>query len=183
MEPIERRERDDAGIEPAVTNLLHPLAIRPARWAADHDVVDPRPVQLAELVEAALRELPQLLFATDDEEVAVRARIERKRQAPVALAADVPIAHVVEPVLHAAAGGGRQPAHLRRGRDHPGAQLFHRDEPLVIHAEDDLLVAAPAVGVAVCVVGAAEEPTAAFQIVGDLARDIAGVLALEPAIA
>ena len=95
VEPIERRERDDAGIEPAVTNLLHRLAVRPARWAADHDVVDPRPVQLAELVEAALRELPQLLFATDDEEVAVRARIERKRQAPVALSADVPVAHVL----------------------------------------------------------------------------------------
>ena len=37
---------------------------------------------------------------------ATGARVERQRQAPVALAADVPVAHVVEPVVHALASDG-----------------------------------------------------------------------------
>src|SRR5438445_12479918 len=120
------------------SDLLHPLAIRPARWAADHDVVDPRAVQLAKPVEAALRELPQLLLAPDDEEVAVRARIERKREAPVALAADVPIAHVVQPVLHPPSRGRGYPGHLF-GRGHElRSERLHREEPLVVDGDDYL---------------------------------------------
>src|SRR5207302_734875 len=79
-------------------------------------------------------------------------------QAPVALPADVPVAHVLEPVLHAAPRRRRQPGHLRRGGHELRAQLVHRDEPLVVDAEDDLLVAAPALGITVGVVRRPEEP-------------------------
>ena len=183
VQPVERRERDDPGVEPAVPHLFDAFAVGAALRAADDDLVDPRPVQLAQLVESALRELAQLLLASDDEEVLVRARIERKRKAPVALAADVPVAHVQQPVLHPAAGGRREPRDLRCRFDEPRPQLVHRDEPFVVHPEDDLLVATPALGVAVDIVGGAEEQTPLLEVVGDLARNVARFLPLEPPVA
>src|SRR5207247_11241702 len=135
---------------------------------ADHDIVDPRPVGLAQLVEPALRALAQLLLTPDDEEMRRLTCIERKGQAPVALAADVPVAHVLEPVLHAAAGRRRQPRHLRGGLHHLRAQLVHGDEPLVIDPEDDLLVAAPARRIAVGVLLGAEEEPAPLRASVDL---------------
>src|SRR5205823_8875700 len=103
-----------------------------------------------------------------------------QRKAPVPLAADVPVAHVVEPVLHAVAGVRRHPADLCRGLLEPWSQLVHRDEPLVRDAEDDLLLAAPADRIAVRVRHLTEEPAALPQIVGDLVRDVARFLPLEP---
>src|SRR3970040_2279521 len=95
VEPVERRERHDAGVEPHVAGLLHAEALRLARRTRQDDVVQPRPVQPRQLPQPAYRALAQLLLASDDEEVAVRAVVERKRQTPVALAADIPVAHVV----------------------------------------------------------------------------------------
>src|SRR5256885_1169438 len=80
---------------------------------------------------------PKLLLAPDHEEVPIRARVEGEREAPVTLAADVPVAHVVEPVVHSPAGRRRDPRHLRGGGLQPRPELLHRDEPFVVDAEDD----------------------------------------------
>src|SRR5256714_15583143 len=101
-------------------------------------------MELLQLVETPHCALAELLLTADDEEVSVRARVERHRQAPVALAADVPVAHVVEPVLHPIACVRRGPAHLLPGPLHLPPPLVHRDETLLPAAEDDLLPAAPA---------------------------------------
>ena len=138
-------------------------------------------MQLLKLLEAAHGPFAQLVLAPDDEEVPVRACVERERQAPVALATDVPVAHVVEPVLHPIARVGRQPAHFRRGLLELRPELVHRDEPLVADAEDDLLLAPPADRVAVRVRELAEEAAALAQVIRDLVRDVARVSALEPA--
>ena len=57
--PAERREVDDAGVEPGVADLRDPLDLLVAALAADRHLVDPRPVQLLELVEARRRRAPR----------------------------------------------------------------------------------------------------------------------------
>ena len=178
----ERRERDDAGVEPAVADLGHAHRLRPALGTVDRDRVDPGPVQLLQAVEAGRRALAQLLLRGDDVHVPVRAEPERQRQAPVALARDAPVAHVAQPVLHALAEVRRRPLDGGVGVDHRLADLVAADEPLVDDAEDQLRAAAPAVRVAVLVGLLADEPAAALEVLGDevghLVRAVAGELAI-----
>ena len=42
MKPVERGKRHDAGVEPAVADLFHSLALGSAFGATDDDLVDPR---------------------------------------------------------------------------------------------------------------------------------------------
>jgi hypothetical protein len=76
---------DDAGVEPGVADLLDPLDLGVAALAADADGVDPRPVQLLELLEprdGALLELG----ASRSRPLPALALVERERQAEVAAA-------------------------------------------------------------------------------------------------
>ena len=54
--PPERRERDDAGVEPRVADLLDASHLG-AAFTRDRDLVDPGPMQFLQLVEPARRAL------------------------------------------------------------------------------------------------------------------------------
>ena len=183
VQPVERRERHDPRVQPAVPHLGIAPALGLALRARHDDLVDPRAMELAETIEPAHGAFPKLLLAPDHEEVPIRARVEGEREAPVALAADVPVAHVVEPVVHSPAGRRRDPRHLRGGGLQPRPQLLHRDEPFVVDAEDDLLMAPPALGIPMRVGRGTEEAAAFLKIVGDLLSDVARLFAFKPAVA
>src|SRR5579871_4889395 len=62
------------------------------------------------------------------------------------------------------------------------AQIFHRDEPLINKAEDELRLAAPAGWVAVLIVLWAVKETFLGKVLGDLQGYIRGWAACEPII-
>ena len=121
----------------------------PQRLAADGHLVDPGTVELLELLEPRGGELRQLGLRADDGHVAALARVDGERQAEVAAAGDVPVAHVREPVVHPLPEVVRGPPHAGVRLEEPRAQLVDRDEPVVRDAEDERRVAAPAEGKAV----------------------------------
>ena len=179
----ERRERDDAGVEPAVAHLGHAHGLGPALGAGDRDGIDPWPVQLLQPLEARGGSLAQFLARGDDVHVPVRAEPERQRQAPVALARDAPVAHVAQPVLHALAEVRGRPLDRVVGVDHRLADLVAADEPLVDDAEDQLRPAAPAVRIAVLVGLLAQEPAAALEVLDDEVGHLVRAVARELAVA
>ena len=116
--PAEGRERHDARVQPAVADVQQSLSLLAAFGAGDPDLVDPRPVQLLQPVDGRGRSLCQLLLGADHRHVLVRAEVEGQRQPPVALAADAPVPHVAEPVLHPLAVLRRCPLDAARRFDH-----------------------------------------------------------------
>jgi hypothetical protein len=107
--PAERRERDDARIEPDVADLGDPLDLLPARLATDPDLVDPGATKLLEPLDRHGRVLQELCLRADHVQRAAGAGVEGQREAVVAAARDVPVAHVEEPVVHALAHVRRRP--------------------------------------------------------------------------
>ena len=149
--PAERRERDDAGVEPDVADLddaAHRLA---ARLATNRHLVDPGPAQLLELLEPFGRALLELGSRADHVQVAARAGVEGQRQPVVAAPRDVPVAHVVQPVVHALAHVRGRPVDVLVRGEQLWPQLLDGDEPVVREAEDQGRVAAPAVRIGVLV--------------------------------
>src|SRR5207247_4912396 len=73
--PAERREVDDAGVEPRVADLGDPLHLAGALLAADDDGVDPRTVQLLQLVQPAHGPLLELRARADHVQVAATAGV------------------------------------------------------------------------------------------------------------
>ena len=147
--PPERREVDDAGVEPGVADLLDSLDPGVAALAPDADGVDPRPVQLLELLEARDGTLFELGARADHVQVPALALVERERQAEVVAAGDVPVAHVAKPVVHPLLVLGRRPLDRRVAVEHRLPDLVGGDEPVVDDAEDERRAAAPADGIAV----------------------------------
>ena len=88
--------------------------------------VDPRPPQLLELVEPVDRALLELGPRPDHVQMPARARVERQRQAVVAAAGDVPVAHVAEPVVHALAHVLGRPLDRRVRVEHRLPQVVGR---------------------------------------------------------
>ena len=192
---VERRERDDPGVEPRVADVLDPLDRRAAARTGDPDRVDVRPVRgvALERLPALDRALVELLAAADDlDRAARRAVVDRQRQAPVALLADHPVVHVAQPVELALVAEVRDPADLvddvhdlvaQAGVDLLGGQRLarlvvqrtHADEPLVDEAEDERRPAAPAVRVAVGDGLEPVEPVLALEVLDDRLGDIAHV--------
>ena len=155
-----------------------------AGLAANHDRVDPGPVELAEIVQPPDGPLGELRARPDHGEViAAVALVERQRQTPKPAAGDVPVTHVGEPVGHAGAGVVRDPADLGGGGEHPRPDLVHADEPLVIHAKHELFAAAPAMRVAMRIDVLVVEDTGLEQMVGDVAGDHARITAGEEPVA
>ena len=180
--PAERRERDDARVEPDVAHLLDPSRRLAADLAADRDLVDPRAPQLLELVEPAERPLLQLGPRADHVQVPAGARVERQRQPVVAAARDVPVAHVAQPVVHALAHVRGRPLDGGVGVEQRLPQLVDRDEPVVREAEDQRRVAAPAEGVAVLDGARAHEQAAISEVTDDLLRSLHRGEAVQPAV-
>ncbi len=147
--PAERREVDDAGVEPRVAHLDDAFHLPIAGGAADAHAVDPGTVQLLQLVETRDGTLLQLRPRTDHVHVPAFARIERKRQTEVALARDVPVAHVAQPVVHPLLVLRRRPFDGRVGVEHRLTDLLRGDEPVVDDAKDERRLATPADRIAV----------------------------------
>ena len=80
---------------------------------------------------------------------AVRAVEHRDRQAPAALAADAPVGALQDHGAQAVLAPGGHPAHVLAGGDGVILEGLHGAEPLGSGTEDDGLLAAPAVGIAV----------------------------------
>ena len=153
----------DAGIEPDVEDVRLFLEIAPAALRA----AGPRRQELLRLplepdVGAVLADEPdhvvEDLFG-HQLAVAPLAVEHRDRHAPEPLAGDAPVGavldHAVDPV--APPGGDPGDAVDRGKRLFPEVVLLHGDEPLLGRAEDDRLLAAPAVGVGVLHIHPPEE--------------------------
>ena len=147
--PPERREVNDARVEPGVADLLDPRHLCAAVLAADRHLVDPGPVQLLELVEPRDRALVELGARADHVQPSAVAGIERQRQPEVTPPRDVPVAHVAQPVVHPLLVLGGLPGDLVVAVQHQLPDLGGRDEPVVHDAENERRAAAPADGIAV----------------------------------
>jgi hypothetical protein len=192
---VERRERHDPGIEPRVADVADPLHRRAATGAGDLDGVDVGPVRGVplELIPSLDGTLLELIATADDlDPTARRAVIDRQSEAPVALLADHPVVHVVEPVELTLVPEIGDPADLvddlhdlvaQAGVDLlPGQGLArllvhraHVDEPLVDEAKDEGRPASPAMRVAV---GDGLEPVEtalALQVLDDRVGHVADV--------
>ena len=75
----------------------------------------------------------------------------RDRNAPEALAGDAPVGAVLDHPVDPVPSPGGDPGHVVDGRQGllPEVVFLHGDEPLLGGAEDDRLLAAPAVGIGV----------------------------------
>ncbi len=180
--PAERRERDDARVEPDVADLQDPGDRLAARGATDRHTVDPRTAQLLELLEALRRELAQLRLRADDVQVAARARIERQRQAVVAASRDVPVAHVPQPVVHPLAHVLGHPVHLGVLLEQLRPDRIDGDEPVVGQPEDQRRVAAPAVRIGMRVEAGLDEEAGLTEPADDLIGRLGRREAVQPAV-
>ena len=111
------------------------------------------------------------------------AGVERQRQAEVALARDVPVAHVAEPVVHALLVLRRRPLDCVVRVEHRSADLLRGDEPVVDDAEDERRLAAPAGRVTVHDRAGRNEEAALAQGLDDRLGRLVGAPALERAVA
>ena len=180
--PAERRERDDAGVEPDVADLRDAPHGLVTRLAADRHLVDPRPAELLELLEPGDGALGELGLRADDGDVAALALVDRQRQPVVAAPRDVPVAHVAEPVVHALAHVRRRPLDRGVRVEQRLPQLVDRDEPVVRHPPDERRVAAPAVRVAVLVLSSLEEEARLGEATDDLVGGFRGREPVKPAV-
>ena len=98
---VERRVRDDPGVEPGVSHVGNPPEVVSAARAGNLDGVHPRPVWgvALEILPAGHDTLSQLFSAPHHlEGPAVGTGVDGQRQAPVALLRDHPVLHVVQPL-------------------------------------------------------------------------------------
>src|SRR6266550_3690049 len=180
--PAERREGDDPRVQPDVTDLRYTPDLFAARLAANRHVVDPRAVQLLELFEARSGALLELRLRADHVHVTAGAGVDRQRQAEVALARDVPVAQVPEPVLHALPVERGRPLHARVGFEELRTELLDRNEPVVDDAENQRRLAPPAVRVSVHIGPRVLEQPALAQIAEDLVGSLDGRGSVQPAV-
>ena len=95
-------ERHGPGVEPGVDDLGGASHVFAALRAAQHDVVDVRPVQFQVFRHRRRRHLAQLGDTADAVHVIVLAAPDRQRSAPVAVAAEGPVDVVGQPLAEAA---------------------------------------------------------------------------------
>ncbi len=128
------------------------------------------------------RPLGQLLLRPDHVQVPAGARVEGERQAVVAAARDVPVAHVAQPVVHPLPHVRGHPLDRPVRVEQAPADALDVDEPVVGDAEDERRVAAPAVRVVVQVGARLDEETALGQVADDLVGRLDGREPVQPAV-
>ena len=180
-------ERHRAGLEPAVEHLRHPAHRRAAGrvvGVGPGQLVDVRPVQVV-----GPRPWAEVALQLVERPVHVGARVgrvvglpDRDRAAPVAVAADRPVAGVGQPLAEAAvAHVRRRPADLLVELDHAVAERRHLHEPARHRLVDQRVVAAPAVRVGVLVGLVAQHLPGGLEVGGDVPVGLEHVLALRTA--
>ncbi len=192
---VERGEGHDARVQPRVADVGDPRDRRAARRTGNRDRIDIRAVRGMALkgLPTGERSFLELLAATDDVERAARlAVVDRQRQAPVALLADHPVAHVDQPVELPLVAEAGDPADLvddlhdlvaeagidlifRELAPGPVIHRAHADEPLVDEPEDQRRLAAPAVRVAVDVRLEPVEAVLPLEVLDDGLADVTDV--------
>jgi hypothetical protein len=164
----------DAGVPPHVEDVLVRLEVVAAALRADAGVAEVARGVLGEPGVGALlaEEVDDLVerLVVHDRLAAVLAGVGRDGHAPVALARDAPVRPALDHRADALDGMGRIEADVteRVERLLAKAGLVHRDEPLARGAEDDGLLAAPAVRVGVRDVLVKDERAALLEPLDDL---------------
>ncbi len=140
--PLGKRHR--SGVKPAVDHLADPGHLAAAFFAAQVDLVDVGLMQL-DVVRAVVRQALQLGDASDQVAVAAAAGPDRQRSAPVALAGDAPVDHVLEEVAEPTiADGFRNPVDGGVVLKQVVAYGGHAHKPGIARVVDQGGVAAPA---------------------------------------
>ena len=160
--PLRKRHR--AGVEPAVDDLGHAVHLLAALGAADRHGVDVGAMQL-KLLRAVVRQRLQLLDRADRMLVSAAALPYIERRAPVAVAADAPVLHMLKPVAEASlADALGNPVDRVIVRNQFVAHRRHLDEPRLACVVDERRVAAPAMRIAVLEDRRLEETPLFFQV-------------------
>ena len=162
------REGHGAGIEPAVDDLRHALHGLAALRAADGHRVDVGAVQL-DILRAVVGHLLQLGDAAHAVAAAALALPDVQRRAPVAVAGQAPVLHVLDEIAEAAlADAFGDPVDGIVVVHQIVAHGGHLDEPGFAGVVQQGRVAAPAVGIFVLELRRAEQQAAGVQILQEL---------------
>ena len=98
--------------------------------------------------------------------------VKGQRHPIIPLAGNIPVAHIVEPILHPLAVGGRLPLHLFCRSNQAGLQLLRANIPGGHQAENHLRFAPPADRIAVLIFHYLIELTGFFKLLKNLIRNI-----------
>ena len=161
-------ERHGAGIIPAVDHFAGARHVAMALGALHAHAIDERLVQL-DILGHIFAHFAQLGDGADGVHVpAILADPDGQRRAPIALAGEAPVDHILQEIAHAAVLDvvGHPVDGLVVGQQ-AVAQLGHADEPGGARVIDQRRVAAPAEGVIVRVGLLFHQKAAAFQIGDD----------------
>lgn len=107
--------------------------------------------------------------------------VKGQRHPIIPLAGNIPVAHIVEPILHPLAVGGRLPLHLFCRSNQAGLQLLRANIPGGHQAENHLRFAPPADRIAVLIFHYLIELTGFFKLLKNLIRNIMAVFTRHPA--
>ena len=170
--------RHGAALEPAVEHERHAAQHTLPRRIGEGQAVHELAVQIGH---ARAATLGQLVDAADARHLgAVRVLPDRERRAPIAVAADGPVARVFQPVAEpAVAQVVRHPGGQRIVVDQPVAERFDAHEPRGDRFVDERRVAPPAVGITVGDGALVHDVAGAFEVADDLRVGLLDVLAGE----
>ena len=156
-----------ARIEPAVDDLGHAVHLPAAFRAADRHAIDVGSVQLQRF-RAVFRQRLELFDRADRMLMSAAALPDVERRAPITVAADAPILHMLQPVAETPlADALGNPVDRVVVRDQLIAHRCHLDEPRLARVVDKRRVAAPAMRIAMLEDGRLEEQSLRLQILQD----------------
>ena len=148
---LHRADADDPSIQPRVAHIGHTCADQSRHWMFDLDMINPRAVRRVPLKRHPAFHCARLEFfiAADYLEAAIGIFPNWQSETPIALLADHPVVHVVQPIGLALFAKRRHPVDLLVHPHHVVAQGVHADVPLVHHAVQQRRATTPAVRISV----------------------------------
>ena len=161
------RKRHGARIEPTVNDFWHTMHFLAAIGAFDRDFIDVRTMQL-NIIRTVITEALEFFNGTDDMLVTAFALPYRQRRAPVTVAREPPVLHMLEPVAETAlADGFRDPVDCLVVGHEFVLDCRHLDEPGRERIIEQRRIAAPAMRIAVREFRCLEELALLLEIVKD----------------
>ena len=170
-------KRHCTGVKPAVDDLGYAVHRPAALFTRERDCIDVRTMQLNICGTLRLK-LAQLSDRANRMLMPAVAFPDIERRAPIAVAADAPVLHMLDPVAKAPLSDGLwNPVDRRIVCNKRIAHRRHADEPRGARVVDQRRIAAPAMRIAVCKLGGFEELAALFEI---LENQRVGILYEDP---
>ena len=158
------RERHRPGVEPAVDDLRYAVHRSTAFFAREGDLVDVRTVQL-DVLRAVRLKFPEFRDRTDRALAPAVTFPNVQRRAPVAVAADTPVLHMLDPVAEAPlADRLRNPVDRVVVLYERIAHRRHLDEPRSARVVEQRRIAAPAMRIVVRELGSLKKLAALLEI-------------------